>query len=71
MDKKLKKYLDDQHDLIFDKITELDNKIEPIAKIYKSFAGFGTVVGWVFTILIVPASVIVGIWFEVKRGLLR
>lgn len=69
MNDDLKKYLDDQHDLIFERLGSIDKRIEPIALIYDNLSGFGNVLKWVFTILIVPLSVIIGIWYEVKRGI--
>lgn len=74
MDPETKKYLDDQHRLIFDQITALKDQnvalaaqIAPVTKIYAAFSGAGDVARWFFKIVVIPLSVVVGIWYEIVR----
>lgn len=74
MDPETKKYLDDQHKLIFTEIgdlktqnTDLRTELAPVIRIYNSFNGAGTVATWFFKIVVIPLSVVVGICYEIKR----
>lgn len=69
MDPETKKYLDDQHVVIFQKIGNLELQIAPITKVYNSVNGFGNVASWMFKIVVIPFSIVIGIWYEIKRGI--
>ena len=51
-------------------ITELQDSIKPMIKIYSVFDGTGTLMKWLFTYIIIPISVIIGIilsWGRIIR----
>lgn len=69
MDNETKKYLDDRHKIIYDKIGTLEAQVAPISKIYNSVNGFGNVASWIFKLFIIPVSVIVAIWYQIKGNI--
>ncbi len=58
-----------QHKLFSDALIEINEKLDPVYKIYSQFSGFGTIAIGFFKWVIVPISVILGIFLSLKQFL--
>ena len=48
-------------------LKEISEKLDPVYDVYSSFSGFGNVAGGFFKWVVVPCSVIVGIWISFRK----
>jgi uncharacterized protein Yka (UPF0111/DUF47 family) len=55
------------HEEMMDKIKSLNEKIDPIVDVYSQFAGFGSVAKGFFTWVVIPVSVVIGIWLTILQ----
>lgn len=61
------KMLDAQTFVFQTQMDEVKATLAPIAKVYASAQGFGSVVTFIFKSLIVPASILIGIIISLKE----
>jgi len=66
---KLQKMLDDQTRLILARIDKTDATLKPIAEIYESIRGTGSVLKFILNTIIIPLSIIIGIYFTIKKSI--
>jgi len=56
-----------QHEDFKEALKEINEKLDPIAKVYANYSGFGTVAVGFFKWVIVPISIILGIVISFKK----
>lgn len=56
----------ERHEDIMKVIASLEEKLKPVIKIYNNVEGMGNILSWLFKIIIVPTSVLIGVWISVK-----
>ena len=60
-------HMKDTSQKLSEDIAYLKNQLAPISKVYESFNTFTNVTSWFFKFLIIPLSILVGIWYELKH----
>ncbi len=56
-----------KHDEFTKTLKEINDKLDPVYGVYSAFSGFGSIAGGFFKWVVVPCSVIVGIWISFRK----
>lgn len=68
--KEIQKNRSDQelvHESMRKDMEQIKMQLGPIMEVYASFQGFGSIVSWIFKFIIIPISVVIGIWISLRQ----
>lgn len=57
----------DKHTELTQQIETLTLTLEPIAKIYSQFQGFGSTMSWLFKAIVVPCTLVMGLYEAIRH----
>lgn len=60
-----------QHEKFSEELKEIKDKLEPIAEVYGYFKGFGSLSLGVMKYIIIPLSVVIGLYITIKNNFFK
>lgn len=48
-------------------LKEISEKLDPVYDVYSAFSGFGSIAGGFFKWVVVPCSIVLGMWISFKK----